>query len=430
MKENKSQNIISNYMSLSFLQVVNYLLPLIAIPYLFRVVGVEKYGIISFAYAFAQFFIIIADYGFNYTAVRQVSIARDNKVNLEKIFNCVVTVKILFVVIGAIFYLIISQFIPGLRSETTVVIYSFGVVIGNALFPSFFFQGLERMGYVVVLSSIPKIIFTLLIFIIVKQPSDYIYVPGLISLGYFTGGLLAIYYAIKDFNIKMKIPLISEIKYQLSEGLYVFLSMLSTSLYTWSNIFLLGLLTNNTIVGYYAAAERIIRGVQGLLNQGANAIFPHISRLAKESHEESIIFIKKVLVLLGSGSLLISISIFLTADLVGPVFFGNEYAQSVIILKILSAVPFITQISNILGIQTMLAFDRKRAFFYTYLTAGIFNIIMALILIPIFQHKGIAVSMLMSELLVTVIMVLYLKHKGLKTLGKAYSENISNNNFY
>ena len=70
----------SNFLSLSVLQLATYLFPLIVTPYIAKTIGLEKYGLIAFAASFCMYFTTFVDFGFNYSATRDV--AKNQKDNL------------------------------------------------------------------------------------------------------------------------------------------------------------------------------------------------------------------------------------------------------------------------------------------------------------------------------------------------------------
>ncbi len=410
------KRLLENFLSLSILQGVNYILPLITLPYLVRVLGPEKFGLIAFAQAFIQYFNILTDYGFNLSATREISIHRENKEKISEIFSSVMIIKFTLLVLSFIVMTIIVFSFEKFRKDWLVYYLAFGVVIGQVLFPVWFFQGMEKMKYITFLNIVAKSIFTVSIFVFIHKVSDYIYVLLINSLGFLIAGALAIWIVFQNFELILTFPKFELLKYQLKEGWYIFISTVAISLYTISNTFILGLFTNNTIVGYYSAAEKIVKAVQRLLTPASQTIYPHISKLVKESKERGLQFIQKVTFLIGGISFLLSVSIFIFADLIVKLLLGNQYTESVIVLKILSFLPFIIALSNIFGIQTMLTFNYKEAFSKILVSASIINILLAIVLVPLYQHVGISFAVLISEIFVTVSMFVYLQKKGIKVL--------------
>ncbi|HDD45377.1 MAG TPA: flippase [Candidatus Desulfofervidus auxilii] len=415
------KRLLENFFSLSILQVANYILPLITLPYLVRVLGPEKFGLIAFAQAFIQYLVILTDYGFNLSATREISIYRDNKEKISEIFSSVMITKFGLMIISLLILSVLVFTIPKFKNDWLVYFFTFGMVLGNVLFPIWFFQGMERMKYITILNIVAKGIFTICIFIFIRKMADYLYVPLINSTGFLVAGGLSLRIVSKDFGIKFMLPSFKAIKHQLKEGWHIFISTVAISLYTTSNTFILGLFTNNTIVGYYAAAEKIMRAVQGLLVPISQTVYPHISKLVSESKEKALNFIRKLVKIVGSISFIISLSIFIFANLIVNIVLGLQYRQSIIVLRILAFLPFIIGLSNIFGIQTMLTFNLKQAFSKILISAGLLNIVLALILAPLYQHIGISIAVLTTEIFVTLSMFFYLKRKGIKIFAETFN---------
>lgn len=416
LKNKDYSPIIENFASLSTLQIVGYILPLITLPYLVRVLGPEKYGLIAFATAFVVYFQILTNYGFNLSATRDISINRDNNKKLSEIFSSVMFIKVMLAVLSFIILSIIVYIIPQFKINWQIYYLSFGGIIGNMLLPTFFFQGMEKMKFITILNVLSQVIFTISIFVFINNISDYLYVPLISSLGLIIAGILGLIVLYIEFDIKFKLPTFKSLKKQLIQGWHVFISLMATSLYTASNVFILGLLTNNTYVGYYAISEKIILAVVGLLSPISQAIYPYISRTVNKSKEKGLEFIRKITLIMGALGFILSILIFIFAGLIIEILAGSQYTQSIIVLQILAFLPLVVGLSNVFGIQTMLTLNYKKAFSRIIITAGVFNIVLALLLVPFYKQIGISVSFLITETLITVSMYLYLKHKGINLI--------------
>jgi PST family polysaccharide transporter len=155
---------------------------------------------------------------------------------------------------------------------------TFGTVVGQVLFPVWFFQGMERMKYITYLNILAKSIFTVAIFVFVHEQSDFWIVPLLTSFGFIIAGIWSLYLVRKEFEVRFKFQNIKTLKYYLIDGWDIFVSRLFGSLYRSSNIVLLGLLTNNTAVGFYTIAEKVIKSLQMLQDVVGNTLFPYLSK--------------------------------------------------------------------------------------------------------------------------------------------------------
>jgi PST family polysaccharide transporter len=408
-----AKRLVKNFLSLSLLQIANYILPLVTLPYLVRILGPEKFGLISFAQAFIGYFIILTDYGFNLSTTREISICREDINKVSEIFSSVMFIKFVLTLVSLLIMSIVVFSFKKFSRDWLVYYLTFGMVIGQVLFPVWFFQGMERMSYITVLNIIAKLIFTIAIFIFVRKVSDYLYVPLLNSLGLLIAGLIGLWVVFKDFKTKLIFPTPQNIKYHLQEGWHIFISTVAISLYTTSNTFILGLFTSDTIVGYYSAAERIIRAVQGLLTPISQSVYPYISKLANESKEKAIIFIKKLAFTIGFIGLVLSLLLLVFSPLIVRLFLGQQYTRSVVVLRILSVLPFVVALSNVFGVQTMLPLGYKRAFSVIIIAASLINVILSFVLVPLFYEIGTSFAVVISEAIVTVSMLLYLKSKGI-----------------
>ena len=404
LQDNDKRRLLENFLSLSVLQGANYILPLITLPYLVRVLGPEKFGLIAFAQAFIGYFIILTNYGFNLSATREISINRDKKEKVSEIFNSVMIVKFLLGILSFFILALILIFIPKFRNDWLVYIFTFGMVIGQILFPVWFFQGMERMKYITILNIIAKGIFTICIFIFIRKMADYLYVPLINSMGFLVAGGLSLRIVSKDFGIKFILPSFEAIKYQLKEGWHIFISTVAISLYTTSNTFILGLFTNNTIVGYYAAAEKIVKAVQGLLVPISQTAYPHISKLASESKERALNFIRKLVKIVGGISFIISLSIFIFAKLIVNIILGPQYQQSIIVLRILAFLPFMIGLATVYATLFLLGFGYIKTWSRIIIGSSVLDIIFVLIFVGIFPlaHIGVSISWVLTEICVSV----------------------------
>jgi len=389
--------LFKNFTSLSVLQISNYLFPLITLPYLVRVLGPEKYGLINFAAAFTAYFIIITDYGFNLSATQEISINRDDKKKVSEIFSRVIISKLFLYFISTIIFFSCLISFDLFKADSALFLISYAGLIGTVVFPLWYFQGTEKMNFILIINFIIKLITVILIFLLIKNSSDYLLLAAIYSVSQVVYGLTGLITVIRKFKIKLFLTKFDCVNIQLRNSKNIFISSLSISAILSSNVFILGLFVDKSIVGYFAAADKIRLAFQSMLGPLFTATFPHVSNLAKKSLEQFYKFNKKSFYFASTFGLFIFLLIYFSAEILVKVLLGDEYENSIIILKILSVVPFLYSISNFLGVQILLPLNYSKKYASVMFFALIVHTSLALILTYYLQAIGSSIAIIIVE---------------------------------
>ena len=267
-----------NFVSLALLQGVNYVLPLISFPFLFRVLGVERWGLVSFGYSLMQYFVMFTDFGFNLSATKYISEHRDDRRAINSYLNSAMLGRALLCGASLVVLLALIAGFDKFGSEAAFYLLYFGMIVGNVMFPMWFFQGMENMKYITVFNIVAKSVSIVPFFVFIRGPEDYIYVPACYSVGFLLAGLISLYIVYRVMGMRWYLTGWGSVRAALRDSSTYFLSRVSTSLFTTTNSFLLGLVCGNTAVGYYSAAEKLYQAYNQLLSPFTGVLFPHIAR--------------------------------------------------------------------------------------------------------------------------------------------------------
>jgi PST family polysaccharide transporter len=84
-KNSGQQREIKDVFYLILLQGLNYVAPLLVLPYLMIKLGAEKFGYIGFSLSVCQYLMLIVDFGFNLSGTKRIALVQDNqdKLNLK-----------------------------------------------------------------------------------------------------------------------------------------------------------------------------------------------------------------------------------------------------------------------------------------------------------------------------------------------------------
>jgi polysaccharide transporter, PST family len=389
--------VMKNVAFLSALQAVTYILPIIILPYLFRVLGADKFGLIAFAQAFVQYFLILTDYGFSVSATKEISLCHNDVAKTSRVFSSVMIVKICLLFISAVILGIILYAVPKFHVDPLVYIFSFGAVIGNTLFPAWFFQGEEKMKYIAGLSVIGEIVFIACIFLFVREQSDYLMVPVITSSVCLMTGLLGQYIVFRRFKVAFQFPTLHKIKMELKAGWNVFISIVAINAYTNTRVFAVGLLTNNSMTGYYSIAEKIANVAQTFpLSSFSQAIFPRLSKIFHRSKALALRIMQQIQHITILISLICLPLIFVFTPYIVRAVCGGFYDEVILTLRLLIISVFFIS-ANAFRVQFLLVCGQTRTYSKIHITMAIIGLPLIIVLIKAFSYVGAALATVAIE---------------------------------
>lgn len=403
--------LLENIFSLMTIRGLEYVMQFITFPYLVRVLGVSTFGSIAFAQSIIQYFTLFTDYGFNLTGPKDIA-KHDDITERGQYFANIFWAKMLLLGIGTIAFGVICWVFRQYTSyDVPLLVVIYITVIGNVIFPIWFFQGIQQMRYITIVNAIARFCSVVGIFLLVQTKADYLWAGFLQGVPPFIAGLISWYILRKKYPETWCLPTLQGIHQTLRDAKDVFISTVAINIYTASNTVILGFMTNTTVVGYFSAAYKIINCVQQGTAPITQAVYPHVSKMMSHDRAGALRFIKKLLYLFGGGNLVISLILLLGAGPIIQILLGNGYTDSVVMLRILAMLPFIIAVSNIFGVQTMLPFGLHRAFSKIITASAVLNTVLVFPLIYLLGGNGTCISMVVTECFVTLTMGIVLKKK-------------------
>lgn len=383
------KTLFANLGYLSLLQIAGYIFPLITIPYLAKVIGVDGFGKIAFASSVIIWFQTISDWGFNYTATRDVAKNRNDIERVSDIFSSVFWARCLLMIVSFIILVFLIILIPKFREDSNVIFATFLMIPGYIMFPEWFFQAMERMKYITILNILSKALFTVAVFIFVKEKSDYILQPLFVSCGYILSGILAFYYIRRIWGIKLKKVPPATIFSAIRSSFDVFLNNIMPNLYNSFSTMLLGFVGGPSANGIYDAGCKFVNIAQQFMQVVSRTFFPFLSRKIEKHH----IYVLINIFLAAVGSLLL----FLLSPLLIKIFFTSEFYPSITIMKVMSISLFFLMLGDVYGTNYLIIKGKERQLRNISLICSLIGFAISFPLIHYFDYIGAALTVTITR---------------------------------
>ena len=385
--------------------MATFVLPLVLIPYLARVLHPAAWGLVIFAQSFGLWIWLILEYGFNFSATREVARHRGDTQRISTIVSGVMGAKAVLAVAAMLVtlltmivaWVLIAKFCSPQNHECCVVIFRahpdylcWAVIysLTQGMSPLWYFQGTERMVSRALLDILSRVVVTVATVLVVKSASQGWIVLAMQGVGGLISTTLLLTWMYRE--IQWRLPTWREIDTALRQGWSMFVFRMASSLYTIANSFILGLFVPTIFVGYYGAADRAVNAAKGLIDPMSQAFYPRISHMTVTNPAKAVRLAWYALFIIGLIGIALGGGLALAAPQLVHIMLGRGYDAVVPVLRVLALSLPVIAFGTVLGVQWVLPLGLDRQFATVVIGAGVLNLILACLLAPHWKAVGMA----------------------------------------
>lgn len=372
--------IFNNIFFVGLVQIFSLVAPLITYPYLVSVLGMDLYGLVITAQVLVGYATLLVDFGSNSVCAKDIAVNHDNPAELSKIVSNVLTTRALIAIMCFLIYLFIVISVDSYRNNLLLYLFSYLLVANELLYPQFFFQGIENMKVTSILNIVIKVIFIGLVFVLVKDQSDYLYVPLLYAAGYTIAGIVALYIMHMQYNIRFVKTGIKE-KMGLLKECFPLLStdLICTIKDKWNYILIGGYIGMSDVVIYDLGLK-----VSGFICMPTHVIrtvlFPRFAR-TRNIHK-----LKYCMLIVFSMSLFLVLMTNLFLPQISMYFLHREI--DLLPLRIMSTIPLFLSLSYYIANNFLIAFAYNKYLLYSIIvTTSVYLLFLFIIWTMGYMHS-------------------------------------------
>lgn len=362
MVDGENKRVIKNAAWMAVFQAANYVIPILLIPYVSRILGVDSFGKVTYMQTIAQYATFFINFGFEYTSTRAIAVNRDNPEKLRSIFWGTIYAKMLLTVVSLLVFLPYSFSHSQSTEEMVMYMAAWMINVGWWLYPSWYFQGMEKLSIMSVANFMIKAAGAILVVVCVREASDSVNYLASFSFSYIAGGLITIIYCVRTEGMRRISVTVDTIKTLLGDSLPVFLASVFSSITQAYAITYLGSghATEHDL-GIYSGAFKLVFAAVAMCNLPISmAIFPKVSREYEKDREGGIRYFYKTLKIVVLIAFCFSVGMYVFSPLAVTLLLGDKFEESTELLRYYSICPLLCTTSLYLTVQGLYAVQRQK----------------------------------------------------------------------
>lgn len=394
--------------------LASFVLPVLTVAYLARVMGPAEWGRLAVFHSLGLYSSQIMEYGFNFSAARDVARKRSNATERATILGDVHAAKIVLgalLVLGAV---ALYPFLPEFMRSPLLYALALGYALAQGSSLIWYFQGVGRLAELARIEAVCRSVAAIITILTVRHPDDGWRMIAFNTLSCVAVSTVGLYLISRD--TPLLISSAASARTTLKNSFYLFVFRGAASLYGAASGFLLGLLSNTTNVGFYAGGERAYRGFTALLHPMMQLLYTRVNhamgdRLEFTDEARRIARQSAALMITWGGVLGLLCAAF--SPFIVSVLLGRGFEPVVPVLRIFGLMLLLEAASIALGIQWMLPLKLDRQYTAITVAAGCGNLMVAYWLAPTYGAVGMAIAVASGQALSAAGCLAYLRMRKL-----------------
>ena len=415
-------SIKKNFAYKSVLTLSTYLINFITFPYVALVLGVERIGLVNFVDNTVNYFLLFATMGVGLLGVREIAAVKEDKKRRDQVYSSVLALNLLFTLVSLGIYLLCVVTIPKLCQYDELFYIGTAKILFTVFLVEWFFTGVENFRYITLRSILIKVLYIISVFLFVRDTSDYrlyfILTVGVVVLNALINQLYIREFVRVRWN---NIQLFKYLKQNVTLGIYT----LMTSMYLTFNVMYLGLVSNNTEVGYYTTAFKLYSVVLGFFTAFTNVMLPRMSSLLANGEKDRFQeLVNRSFSVMSTCCIPLILCSMIMAPQIVYILSGPGYEGAILPMRIIMPAAFAVGVAQVLAIQVLMPMKKDKVLLVASIIGAVVSLLINLLVVPYIESVGSAVVLLCSEAVVTGAYLWYvLSHKltliSVKTIGKS-----------
>ena len=404
-------SIKKNFAYKSVLTLSTYLINFITFPYVARVLGVERIGLVNFVDNTVNYFLLFATMGVGLLGVREIAAVKEDKKRRDQVYSSVLALNLLFTLVSLGIYLLCVVTIPKLCQYDELFYIGTAKILFTVFLVEWFFTGVENFRYITLRIILIKVLYIISVFLFVRDTSDYrlyfILTVGVVVLN----ALINQLYIRKFVRVRWNnIQLFKYFKQNVTLGIYT----LMTSMYLTFNVMYLGLVSNNTEVGYYTTAFKLYSVVLGFFTAFTNVMLPRMSSLLANGEKDRFQeLVNRSFSVMSTCCIPLILCSMIMAPQIVYILSGPGYEGAILPMRIIMPAAFAVGVAQVLAIQVLMPMKKDKVLLVASIIGAVVSLLINLLVVPSVESVGSAIVLVCSEAVVTGTYVIYVLLHGL-----------------